>query len=573
MTNCCGDCIVFLSAQFNLIVRVIMKNMLVLLSLLVSAPVFAEWKFETIEGVQVHYYLPKTTTSLVAKAQKRALMVNLHGCSQKAEDLKKDGNWENTADDYNMIVALPKVPNGGVIAGCWDYYGADHTMNNRHNAPLIKLVQALLTKTELNIDAAQVYLSGLSSGGGETMVLGCMVPEMFAGIGINAGPSTGTSSNEISRPKTSYESMLAACKKLGSGKEEFFKNQLTSIIYGNNDFIVNTAFNTNNAEIMRTIYGANNKSTFDTKKLAGTNTEGTGSLWSDDKGPRVSLIMNTNLGHNWPAGQGGNGGAFINKKSINYPDYLAKFFFTNNRRSQLVSLPEVMIDPIETKESKFIVSGTLTIPKEWVKTIDIQVKKKDTQEVVDTVKAVVGRDSRFSGFSKVLPDGEYYFDFHVINALGTKRTFKRSSWLGEVAGVNLPQIFNTRYQSVIGCFSIEGQAVSNGGDKVTSIHITIDGEDHYSVPVENTMWDFKTCNLAEGAHEAVVVAENESGLLSSAQQFSFTAGLNTATSTLQEHMEAKRLNWDEYGFWYLKYGYSRFTLVLGTDGIWREKNL
>lgn len=34
-------------------------------------------------------------------------MINLHGCAQKAEDLKKDGNWEITADEYNMLVALP----------------------------------------------------------------------------------------------------------------------------------------------------------------------------------------------------------------------------------------------------------------------------------------------------------------------------------------------------------------------------------------------------------------------------------------------------------------------------------
>ena len=109
--------------------------------------VFAEWNFETLDGVQVHYYLPKKQTAFTLKKSHRSLMVNLHGCSQKAEDLKKDGNWETTADDYNMIVALPKVPNGGVIAGCWDYYGADHTESNRHNIAIIKLVKALLLKT------------------------------------------------------------------------------------------------------------------------------------------------------------------------------------------------------------------------------------------------------------------------------------------------------------------------------------------------------------------------------------------------------------------------------------------
>lgn len=404
------------------------------------------------------------------------------------------------------------------------------------------------------------------------MVLGCLAPEMFAGLGINAGPSTGTTSGEISRPKTSYETMLSACKKLAAGKEEFFKTQLTSVIYGNNDFIVNTAFNTHNADIMRTIYGADNKSSFETKKLAGTNTEGVGTLWSDSIGPRVSLIMNTNLGHNWPAGQGGNGGAFINKKSINYPDYLARFFFTNNRRSKMVTLPEVMIDPIENKESKFIISGTLTVPREWIRTIDVWIKKKDTQETLDTVRVMVTRDNRFSGFSKALPNGEYYFDFNVEGPLGSKRIFRRTSWLGEVEGVNLPQIFNTRYQSALGCFEIEGQAVGNGGGKVVGVHITIDKEKTFFTEVENTRWNFKTCELASGDHEALIVAENEEGQKSPAQQFSFTTHPKMATATLQEHMEAKRLNWEEYGYWYLKYGHHRFTLVLGEDLVWREKN-
>lgn len=539
-----------------------------------SKNLYAEWKFETIEGVQVHYYLPKVTGAVgPIKLSKNALMINLHGCAQKAEDLKKDGNWENTADDFNMIVALPKVPNGGVISGCWDYYGADHTTTNRHNAAVIKLVKAMLGKAEFNIDPGQVYLSGLSSGGGETMVLGCMVPEMFAGLGINAGPSTGSTSGEISRPKTSMQTSLEVCKKLGKEKADFFKTQLTSIIYGNNDFIVSTIFDTNNAEIMRLIYEASNKSSFDTTKLEGASTAGTGTLWSDALGPRVSLIMNTNLGHNWPAGQGGNGGSFINKKSINYPDYLAKFFFSNNRRSEAVVLPEVMFDGIETKESKFIVSGVVTVPQTLIKNIEVEVSIKSTGVVVDNFQVTLDKLNRFMGFSKTLPDGEYSFDFKVKSTLGFGRIFKRNSWLGEVAGVNAPQVINTHFQSVQGCLVISGQAVNNSKDKIVDVKIVIDGSQTFVTSIENTRWDFKTCELKDGMHEVLVYAENESGLRSNSQQFSFDSSADSATSTLQEHMEAKRLNWEEYGVWYMKYGHQAFTLILGTDQIWREKAL
>lgn len=420
------------------IARITMKFLSVFSALiLLQIPfgnVYAEWQFETISGVEVHYYLPKLSTSLISKNPKKALMVNLHGCAQKAEDLKKDGNWENTADEFNMIVAIPKVPNGGVYSGCWDYYGADHTRSNRNNEAIIKLVQTFLAKKDFGIDPNQVYVSGLSSGGGESMVLGCLAPDIFAGIGLNAAPSTGSLVNEISYPRTSFETFLETCKKLGTGYEAFFKTQLTSIIYGNNDFAVSTVFNIHNSEIMRTIYGANNKTYFDTKKLEGASSDGAGTMWSDGSGPRVSLILNNGLGHNWPAGQDGNNGTFINKRSLNYPNYLATFFFTNNRRSTSVSLPEIMINSIVGESSKFSVSGSLTIPKELVKAIEVNIRKKGSAKAVDSFLVGVDKNNHFKGSSKELADGEYDFEFNVKGVKGLSRSFTRNSWLGPIIG-------------------------------------------------------------------------------------------------------------------------------------------
>lgn len=45
----------------------------------------------------------------------------------------------------------------------------------------------------------------------------------------------------------------------------------------------------------------------------------------------MSLIQNGGLGHNWPAGAG-TGGSYITANSIDYPHYLATYFFANNRR-------------------------------------------------------------------------------------------------------------------------------------------------------------------------------------------------------------------------------------------------
>jgi len=541
------------------------KNLILFLAAVPFLSVQADWKTETINGLQTYFYVPKA-----AGANQRALMINLHGCAQKAEDLKKDGNWETTADEFNMVVALPKVPNGGVYSGCWDYYGADHTRTNRNNGPVLDLVKDLLSRADLNIDPGQVYVSGLSSGGGESMVLGCLAPDVFAGMGLNAGPSTGTSANEISFPKTSLDIMLSTCKNLAGSNNEHFKTQLTSIIYGNNDYIVNTAFDKNNAEIMSTVYNAKEKSSFDTKKLPGSSTDGTGTMFSDTKGPRISLVMNTNLGHNWPAGQGGNSGNFINKKSINYPAYLAKFFFENNRRSNKVRLPELLINGVDSFNSTFVISGKTTIPSSLVKTITVSVTKNGQE--VDRFNASVKSDGEFVGVTKNLnTSGEYKFNIGLTTTNGLLKNFFRPAWLGDIPGVMSPQVINTVFESTDDCLFVKGQAVPNGGEKLKEVVLEIDKAKAGVAEIDSTtFWSYKKCGLEKGNHLVEFYAVNEADLKSSTQTFDFTISSNAATSTLQAHMEAHRLKWEDYGTWYAKYGNKTFTLYKQTDGSWSD---
>lgn len=288
------------------------------------------WTSETIAGMSVRVYTPATPPAL---ASGRALMISLHGCQQKAQDLQEDGNWTNVADQYGMVVALPDAPNGGVYLGCWDYYDSSHssTSPSRHDDNVLALAQNLQSRGSLAIDSDQTYISGLSSGGAESMVVGCLFPQVFAGVGINAGPTIGTTTSGYSWVSTSKTTATDTCKRFAGDKSAAFQTQLTSVVYGSNDATVAAGYNTLNAEIMAGIYGAGTSSTFSLSGLAGTNTTGSGTLYSDGTGPRVSVIQNTGLGHNWPAGTGTNG-TYISGNSIDYPAYVTKFFFENNRR-------------------------------------------------------------------------------------------------------------------------------------------------------------------------------------------------------------------------------------------------
>ncbi|GAA2933837.1 hypothetical protein GCM10010458_16470 [Microbacterium luteolum] len=305
----------------------------VLVGMWLAPPVHAAsgaWTTETIAGMSVRIYTPATPPAL---ADGRALMVSLHGCQQKAQDLQQGGNWTDVADEYGMIVALPDAPNGGVYLGCWDYYDSSHssTAPSRHDDNLLALAQTLQSRGSLAIDPDQTYISGLSSGGAESMVVGCLFPQMFAGVGINAGPTIGTSTSGYSWVSTSKTTATDTCRRFAGDNSAAFQTQLTSVVYGSNDATVAVGYNTLNAQIMAGIYGAEASSTFSLSGFAGTNTTGSGTLYSDGSGPRVSLIQNTGLGHNWPAGTGANG-TYISGDSIDYPAYVTKFFFENNRR-------------------------------------------------------------------------------------------------------------------------------------------------------------------------------------------------------------------------------------------------
>jgi poly(3-hydroxybutyrate) depolymerase len=277
--------------------------------------------------LRTHLYRPQ------ALANGRPLLIALHGCTQSPDALRDRGNFESAAEAHGAVIALPAVPNGGVLAGCWDYYGANHTLESRHDDDLVALADALAADSELGIDADRIYLAGLSSGGGEAAIMACLAPDRFAGIGINAGPAIGTESFEIGSVATDQASAVALCRALAGPRAAGFETQLTSVIAGSADFLVARGYARLNAEIMAEVYGAETESALDVSALAGTAPRGEGALWSDARGPRVSLIVVEGMGHAFPAGAGdGLETNFVAQKGVAWPEYLLAFFAANNRR-------------------------------------------------------------------------------------------------------------------------------------------------------------------------------------------------------------------------------------------------
>ncbi|MCA9716335.1 MAG: PHB depolymerase family esterase [Myxococcales bacterium] len=317
----------------------------------------AGWEQRVVSGMDTHVYTPDALSPV---GDGRGLLIVLHGCVQTAAQLRSLGNLEAAADGFGVVVAVPQVPNGGVYAGCWDYYGANHSRDNRHNDDLLGLVDELSSEPGLAIDLDQVYLSGFSSGGGQAIATGCLAPDVFAGVGIAAGPSLGTEAVEIGFVSTTSEAAAALCETLAGPASADFATQLTAVHTGTFDFTVAQDYAQINAEAFATRYGPGlTESPLDVASLEGFEPAGEGTWWSDADGPRIAKMTITGASHAWPAGSGAGGvTSFVEAKGVNYGWFLAEFFTMNNRRVEAPVEPGTTGDPTDTTGDDSSSGGT-----------------------------------------------------------------------------------------------------------------------------------------------------------------------------------------------------------------------
>jgi poly(3-hydroxybutyrate) depolymerase len=293
------------------------------------------WESRSFEDLNYKIFLPIKKNPNASSS----LMITLHGCAQKADDLVARGNWDEAADRFSTVVVAPQVPGGGVIFGCWDYYGANHTDQNHYHKSLFDLISFLLKDPQLKIDSLRVYVSGLSSGAGEALLLTCLHPDLIAGAGLNSSPAVPSEASDTSHPPIDGAEMAKFCQGLAGTNASFFQSQTVSVLTADQDPIVNVQHSKVIVDAFRAINHLQNEKEFDLSKLEGSNKEGTGTVYSSSNGkPQLSLIINKGIGHNWAAGSGTAGipGAYITQNSINYPAYLLDFLEKSNlRRSRI----------------------------------------------------------------------------------------------------------------------------------------------------------------------------------------------------------------------------------------------
>jgi poly(3-hydroxybutyrate) depolymerase len=186
-----------------------------------------------------------------------------------------------------------------------------------------------------------------------------MAPDIFAGVGINAGPPPGTTTAQIGFVPSGYTATTAGnnCKALAGSNAAAFSTQIASVIWGTADYTVAQQYGPMDAQAMRLAYGG----TFTQGSATAVPTGGTSIPYTDANGKlRTTEITVNGMGHAWPAGTGGQNTNYVDATHVNYPSFVMDFWFKNNLRAAQAAAPTVNTCNASVSGTTVTVSGTGT---------------------------------------------------------------------------------------------------------------------------------------------------------------------------------------------------------------------
>ncbi len=491
---------------------------------------------------KVHIYTPDSTSTI---GNGKGLLLVLHGCTQSI-DAYLTANLEDAAEQYGLVIAVPDAMNKAGFS-CWSYWQGTKSRSAGDYKNLITLANTLSGDSSRNIDPDQVYIAGLSSGAAFANTTACLAPDVFAGMGISAGPSIGTSSNGAIGPCESAD-VAARCSQYGGSYGSHFDTQIASIAQGENDTTVNLCYNQQNADGMAALYGVS--------QLPGTNTLSEGpsntareTQWQDG---RVTMLWFDNLDHSWSGGQGASG-SYVNGNSINYASYLGQYFLENNQRVDRNAGPVLENVQFSVNGSQIIISGSATDAEGSV----LDVSANISGPVSETLSGNVDAGDQFTLVSASLPDGLY-----TVIVVATDNESKSGEPItGQVrVGPEPPATAPVLADIAV---AAQGQCATVTG-KVTDENLNLDTVEVTfatgTVVAEVNVPDFsaEACNLPGGSNTAQVTATDLTNL-SSSQNVSFDIDAGQ-TATLDGHISAGRLDYTNYANCYLEYSTAPFKL-------------
>jgi poly(hydroxyalkanoate) depolymerase family esterase len=127
-------------------------------------------------------------------ARNAALVVVLHGCTQRAGAHARAAGWLTLADRLGFAVLAPEQVSSNNPNRCFNWFTPEDIARGSGEAASIHAMVRHMVRVH-RLDPARVFVTGLSAGGAMTSVLLAAYPETFAAGAVVAGLPFGVASN------------------------------------------------------------------------------------------------------------------------------------------------------------------------------------------------------------------------------------------------------------------------------------------------------------------------------------------------------------------------------------------